>query len=100
MWPRVRARLTGDPPGQSLLEAMEDERRLIGSLQAATDDAFTVDADPGRLRQLLTRLAFGTDRLIEFGEVTGRKPSSTALAGGRRVYAGHAARRVHPALVP
>jgi hypothetical protein len=56
MWPPVRARLTGDPHGQALLEAMEDERRLIGPLQAVTDDAFTMDADPGRLRQLLTRL--------------------------------------------
>ena len=27
MWPRVRARLTGDPHGQALLEAMEDERQ-------------------------------------------------------------------------
>jgi hypothetical protein len=35
---------------------MEDEQRLIGPLQAVTDDAFTMDADPGRLRQLLTRL--------------------------------------------
>ena len=56
MWPAVRARLTGDPHGQALLEAMEDERRLIGPLQAVTDDAFIMDADPGRLRQLLTRL--------------------------------------------
>jgi len=56
MWPPVRARLTGDPHGQALLEAMEDERRLIGPLQAVTDDAFTMNADPGRLRQLLTRL--------------------------------------------
>ena len=56
MWPQVRAELTGDPHGQALLEAMEDERRLIGPLQAVTDDAFTMDADPERLRQLLTRL--------------------------------------------
>ena len=56
MWPQVRAELTGDPHGQALLEAMEDERRLIGPLQAVTDDAFTMNADPGRLRQLLTRL--------------------------------------------
>jgi hypothetical protein len=26
---------------------MEDEHRLIGPLQAVTDDAFTMDADPG-----------------------------------------------------
>lgn len=56
MWPQVRARLTSDPHGKALLEAMEDERSLIGPLQAVTDDAFAMDADPGRLRQLLTRL--------------------------------------------
>jgi hypothetical protein len=53
MWPQVRAKLTGDSHGQALLEAMEDERRLIGRLQAVTDDAFIMNADPGRLRQLL-----------------------------------------------
>lgn len=56
MWPQVRAKLTGEPHGQALLDAMEDERRLIGPLQAVTDDAFTMDSDPERLRQLLTRL--------------------------------------------
>jgi hypothetical protein len=56
MWPQVRAQLTGEPHGQDLLDAMEDERRLIGPLQAVTDDAFTMDTDPERLRQLLTRL--------------------------------------------
>jgi len=56
MWPQVRAKLTSNPHGQALLEAMDDERRLIGPLQAVTDDAFTMNADPGRLRHLLTRL--------------------------------------------
>jgi len=56
MWPLVRAKLTGDRTGQALLEAMEDEHQLIGPLQAVTDDAFTMNADPGRLRHLLTRL--------------------------------------------
>ena len=56
MWPQVRAKLAGEPHGQALLDAMEDERRLIGPLQAVTDDAFTMDTDPGRLQQLLTRL--------------------------------------------
>jgi hypothetical protein len=59
MWPPARAKLTGDRYGQALLDAMEDEQQLIGPLQAVTDDAFTMDADPGRLRQLLTRLATG-----------------------------------------
>jgi hypothetical protein len=56
MWRPARAKLTGDPHGQALLDAMEDEHQLIGPLQAVTNDAFTMDADPRRLRQLLTRL--------------------------------------------
>jgi Hemerythrin HHE cation binding domain len=56
MWPLARAKLAGSPDGQALLDAMEDEHQLIGPLQAVTDDAFTMDADPHRLRQLLTRL--------------------------------------------
>jgi Hemerythrin HHE cation binding domain len=56
MWPQVRVKLTGEPHGQALLDAMEDERRLIGPLHAVTDDAFTMDSDPERLHQLLTRL--------------------------------------------
>jgi hemerythrin-like domain-containing protein len=57
VWPLARAKLTGEPRGQALLDAMEDEHQLIGPLQAVTDDAFSMDADPRRLRQLLTRLA-------------------------------------------
>ncbi len=56
LWPPARARLTGDPHGQALLDAKEDEQQLIGPLRAVTDDAFAMDADPGRLRQLLARL--------------------------------------------
>jgi hypothetical protein len=56
MWPRVKAKLAGDPDGQALLDAMDDERQLLGPLQAMIDDAFTMDADPGRLCQLLARL--------------------------------------------
>ena len=57
MWPRVRPKLAGHPHGQALLDAMDDERQLLGPLQAMIDDAFTIDADPTRLRQLLARLA-------------------------------------------
>jgi hypothetical protein len=56
MWPRVTAKLAGDPHGQALLDAMDDEYRLLGPLQVMIDDAFAVDAEPGRLRQLLVRL--------------------------------------------
>lgn len=56
IWRPARAKLTGDVHGEALLEAMEDEHRLIGPLVAVTDDAFTMDDDPGRLRELLTRL--------------------------------------------
>jgi hypothetical protein len=57
VWPLARAKLTGDPRGQALIDAMEDEHQLIGPLLAVTDDAFTMDTDLTRLRHLLTRLA-------------------------------------------
>jgi pimeloyl-ACP methyl ester carboxylesterase len=56
MWLPSRAWLAGDPRARALLDAMDDERGLIGPLRAVTDDAFTMGADPGRLRQLLVRL--------------------------------------------
>jgi hypothetical protein len=56
MWPLARAKLTGDPHSQALLDAMEDEHQLIGPLRAVTDDAFAMDTNPRRLHQLLTRL--------------------------------------------
>ena len=56
MWRPARAKVTGDPHGQALLDAMEDEQQLIGPLQAMADDAFAMGADPGWRRQLLTRL--------------------------------------------
>jgi Hemerythrin HHE cation binding domain len=56
MWRPGRAKLTGDPRGQALLEAMDDEQQLIGPLQAVADDAFAMAADPARLRPLLARL--------------------------------------------
>jgi hypothetical protein len=56
MWRPARARLAGDPRGQALLDAMQDEHHLIGPLQAVTDDAFAMNADPDRLARLLTRL--------------------------------------------
>ena len=30
MWPRVTAKLAGDPHGQALLDAMDDECQLLG----------------------------------------------------------------------
>jgi hypothetical protein len=56
MWPLVTAKLAGDPHGQALLDALDDERHLLGPLQAMIDDALTMDTDPRRLRQLLARL--------------------------------------------
>ena len=56
MWRPARARLAGDPHGQALLDAMQDEHQLIGPLQALTDDAFAMNADSSRLALLLTRL--------------------------------------------
>ena len=57
MWPRVKAKLAGDPHGQALLDALDDERQLLGPLQAMIDDEFTMNANPERLCQLLARLA-------------------------------------------
>jgi hypothetical protein len=56
IWRPARARLAGDLRGQALLDAMQDEHHLIGPLQAVTDDAFAMNADPDRLAGLLTRL--------------------------------------------
>jgi hypothetical protein len=56
MWPRVKAKLAGDPHGRALPDAMDDEHQLLGPLQVMIDDAFTMDAGPGRLRQLPARL--------------------------------------------
>ncbi len=53
---------------------MGDEHRLIGPLQAMTDDAFAMDVDPRRLRQLLTRLR---TRLIS--HLALRKPTRCPL---------------------
>jgi hypothetical protein len=51
-----QGQLADDPHGQALLDAMDDEYRLLGPLQVMIDDAFAIDADPGQLRQLLARL--------------------------------------------
>jgi hypothetical protein len=56
IWPPVKAKLAGDPHGQALLDALEDEHQLLGPLQVMIDDAFSMDADPQRLRELLARL--------------------------------------------
>lgn len=56
MWPRVRARLTGDPDGLALLDEMEDEHRLIDPLLAAVGDALATDGGHDRSAHLLTRL--------------------------------------------
>ena len=56
MWRSARAKVTGDPHGRALLDAMEDEHHLIGPLQAMADDAFAMGADARWRRQLLTRL--------------------------------------------
>jgi Hemerythrin HHE cation binding domain len=55
MWRPARAKLTSDPRGQALLEAMDDEQQLIGPLRAVAD-AFTMAARPAQLRPLLARL--------------------------------------------
>ena len=72
MWPRVRPKLAGHPHGQALLDAVDDERQLLGPLQAMIDDAFTIDADPTRLRQLLARLRTRLASRMPAGQTAGR----------------------------
>lgn len=59
MWPPVRAKLADDPDGLALLDAMEDEHRLIDPLLAAADDALANGAGPGQLAAALARLRTG-----------------------------------------
>jgi iron-sulfur cluster repair protein YtfE (RIC family) len=56
LWPAVRAKLTGDPDGVALLEAMENEHSLIDPLLAAVDDALAADAAGPQVSEMLTRL--------------------------------------------
>jgi hypothetical protein len=108
MWSPARAKLTGDPPGQALLDAMEDEQQLIGPLLAVIDDAITMNTDPVRLRQLLTRLrARLTSHLAHeeahalplIGQIMSRgELGAIAKAIGGRHRGGHAARTVPWAL--
>jgi hemerythrin HHE cation binding domain-containing protein len=99
MWPRARARLAGDPHGQALLDAMEDEHRLIGPLRAVTDDAFAMDTDPGRLRQLLARLRTRLTSHLAHEEADALPLISQIMSPGelggiaRAIRGGHSARR-------
>jgi len=52
----VETKLAGDPHGQALLDAIDDEYRLLGPQRVMVDDAFAMDAEPARLHQLLARL--------------------------------------------
>jgi iron-sulfur cluster repair protein YtfE (RIC family) len=56
LWPPVQVKLTGDPADLALVEAMEDEHRLIEPVLTAIDEAFTVHTSNEHLRELLTRL--------------------------------------------
>jgi iron-sulfur cluster repair protein YtfE (RIC family) len=56
LWPPVQVRLTGEPADLAVVEAMEDEHRLIEPVLTAIDEAFTVNSGTEHLRELLTRL--------------------------------------------
>jgi hemerythrin-like domain-containing protein len=56
IWPRVRAKLTGDPDGLALLDEMEDEHKLIDPLLAEVEDALAIDGENDRLVASLSRL--------------------------------------------
>ena len=99
MWPRVKAKLAGDPHGQALLDAMDDEHRLLGPLQVMIDDAFAMDADPGRLRQLLARLRTRLASHLAHEEADALPLISQVLAPGElggitaAIRGGHSTRR-------
>jgi len=98
MWRPARAKLTGDPRGQALLEAMADEQQLIGPLQAVADDAFAMATDSGRLRQLLARLQTKLTSHLAHEEadalpLLGQIMSPAELAGVHRALRG--GRRAH-----
>jgi hypothetical protein len=90
MWRPAWAKLTSDPRGQALLEAMDDEQQLIGPLQAVADDAFTMAARPAQVRPLLARLQTKltshpaheeTDALPLLGQIICPRPSSARSPG-------------------
>jgi iron-sulfur cluster repair protein YtfE (RIC family) len=56
LWPVVRAKLTGNPEGLALMEAMEEEHSLIDPLLAAVEDALALDAAGPQVSDMLTRL--------------------------------------------
>lgn len=56
MWPRVRAKLTGNPSGLALMDQMEAEHARIDPLLTAIDDALDTRDGRERIRPLLTRL--------------------------------------------
>jgi Hemerythrin HHE cation binding domain len=100
MWPQVTAKLTNHPHGQALLDALDDERRLFGPLQAMIDDALTMDPDPGRLRQLLARLQTRLDSHLVHEETDALPLISQILSPGElgglsvAIRGGHSVRRV------
>jgi hypothetical protein len=82
MWPQVTAKLTNHPHGQALLDALDDERRLLGPLQAMIDDALTMDPDPRRLHQLLARLQTRLDSHLAHEETDALPLISQILSPG------------------
>jgi hypothetical protein len=78
---------------------MDDERQLLGPLQAVIDDAFTIDADPRRLRQLLARLRTRLASHLAHEEADALPLISRILSPGEpggiaaAIRGGHSARR-------
>lgn len=99
MWPQVTDKLTDNPHGQALLDALDDERQLLGPLQAMIDDTFTMDPDPGRLRQLLARLQTRLDSHLAHEETDALPLISQILSPGElgrlaaAIRGGHSIRR-------
>jgi hypothetical protein len=56
MWPLVKAKLTANPEGLALIDAMEKEHHLIDPMLVMVGDAMAVNSDWSRVTALLSRL--------------------------------------------
>lgn len=81
MWPPARAKLAEDPDGLAVLDAMEDEHRLIDPLLAAVDEALDLGASRARLTTLLSRLHTALDSHLAHEE-TGTLPLISQIMTG------------------
>lgn len=61
MWPLVRAKLTANPEGLALIDAMEEEHRLIDPMLVMVGDAMAVASDWLQVTAVLSRMRDALD---------------------------------------